>query len=109
MSDEKTVKVTFYADPDVKEWLDSLDSGSKSRTINSLLREGKEQRSDLEEKLSLIDSRIRKLEKDSHFDGCAIAVIRRIMLNRWGAMTAEEFKKEYDDIYFGSRNPNRTP
>ena len=108
MDEEKSTKVTFYADPDVKEWLDSLDSGLKSKTINELLREGKDQRSSVEEKLSLIDSRIRKLEKDAQFDGFAISAIRRIMVNRFGDRSAEEFKKEYEDFFFGSQRPTRS-
>ncbi len=40
MTSEKSTKFTFYAEPDVKEWLDSLDLGVKSKMINSLLREG---------------------------------------------------------------------
>ena len=35
---------------------------------------------------------------------------RRVLLNRFGENTAAEFKKEYDDLYFGApRPPRNTP
>jgi len=109
MSDDKRTKVTFYAEPDIKEWLDSLSPGEKSRTINELLREGRERHHADGERLSLIESRLKKLEKDNQFDGYAIAALRRVLMNRFGAVTAEEFKKEYDDLYFGAPRPPRNP
>jgi|SRR5208283_735473 len=110
--DEKNTKVTFYAEPDVKEWLDSLDSGLKSRTINALLRDGMTQKFEktaFEERLDLIEGRLRKLEKDNKFDGYSIAALRRVLLNRFGDLTTAEFKKEYDDLYFGAPRPPRNP
>lgn len=107
--DEKNTKVTFYAEPDIKAWLDTLDSGAKSRTINALIRDGMTQKTGLEERLALIESRLRKLEKDNQFDGFSIAALRRVLLNRFGELTTIEFKKEYDDLYFGAPRPPRFP
>ena len=110
MSEEKNTKITFYAEPDVKEWLDSLDSGSKSKTINAFLRESMcdQKKTDQgSERLDLLEGRIKKLEKDNQFDGYAIAALRRVLLNRFGENTAAEFKKEYDDLYFGAPRPPR--
>ena len=107
MNEERNTKVTFYAAPDVKEWLDSLDPGEKSKTINAILRDGIHQKSGLDERLTLMEGRIKKLEKDSRFDGFAIAALRRVLLNRFGDLTAAEFKKEYDDLYFGAPRPPR--
>jgi hypothetical protein len=110
MTDEKNVKVTFYAEPDIKEWLDKLDSGIKSRSINALLRDALKQKlnkTKSEERFDLIESRLRKLEKDMQFDGFSIAALRRVLLNRFGPNSTEEFKKEYDDLYFGAPRPPR--
>lgn len=109
MIEKKAKKITFYADADIQEWLNSVGSRFKSKQINDILRQGMQNQSGLEEKLSLIDSRIIKLEKDAKFDGFAIAAIRRILLNRFGSLTTEEFKKEYDDLYFGAPRPPRKP
>ena len=110
MSQENRVKVTFYADPDIKEWVDSLESGLKSRAINDFLRDGMRERSKLQQsqdRMALIEGRIKKLEKDTQFDGFAIAALRRVLLNRFGDLTTAEFKKEYDDLYFGAVRPPR--
>ncbi len=110
MTSEKSTKFTFYAEPDVKEWLDSLDQGVKSKMINSLLREGmRDQKSNTQQadRFDLIEGRLRKLEKDNQFDGYAIAALRRVLLNRYGDLSAAEFKKEYDDLYFGAPRPPR--
>lgn len=37
------IKVTFYADEDVASWLESIDSGIRSREINAALRESRMQ------------------------------------------------------------------
>jgi len=108
MPTEKNTKITFYAEPDISKWLDSLDAGQKSKTINNLLRDGMQQKHGLDEQLALIQGRLKRLEQDSRFDGFSIAALRRIMLNRFGPSSADEFKKEYDDFYYGSRNPPRT-
>ena len=102
---EKHTKVTFYADAEVKEWLNSLDPGVKSKTINSLLRDGMQQKTELNERLSLIEGRLKKVEKDTQFDGYAIAAVRKVLLNRFGENSVAEFKKEYDDLYFGAPRP----
>jgi hypothetical protein len=110
MTDSKSTKVTFYAEPDIKAWLDSLDLGAKSKTINELLREGMlDQKTEKQEadRFDLLEGRIRKLEKDNQFDGFAIAAMRRVLLNRFGDISATEFKKEYDDLYFGAPRPPR--
>jgi hypothetical protein len=113
MTDSKSTKVTFYAEPDIKEWLDSLDLGAKSKTINELLREGMlDQKTEKQEvdRFDLLEGRIRKLEKDNQFDGLAIAALRRVLLNRHGDLSAAEFKKEFDDLYFGApRAPRNVP
>jgi len=106
-TDKRATKVTFYADPDVKEWLDSLDSGLKSKAINSILRAGQTSKTALDDQLALIEGRLKKLEKDTQFDGFSIAALRRVLLNRFGDNTTAEFKKEYDDLYFGAPRPPR--
>lgn len=103
MTEEKVRKVTFYADADVQDWLAQLDSGSKSRMINKLIRQGLGDRENgtFEMRFNSIDARLRKLEKDVTFDGFSISALRRVLLNRFGKNSEEEFKKEYDDFYFG--------
>lgn len=103
MKHDKARKITFYADEDVKQWLDQLDSGSKSRMINTLLRQGLGDRDKgtFDMRFNAIDARLRKLEKDVTFDGFSIAALRRVLLNRFGKNSEDEFKKEYDDFYFG--------
>jgi hypothetical protein len=59
------------------------------------------------DKFDLIEGRLKKLEKDTQFDGYAIAALRRVLLNRFGDVSADEFKKEYDDLYFGAPRPPR--
>ncbi|MBS2004766.1 MAG: hypothetical protein JST44_24865 [Cyanobacteria bacterium SZAS LIN-5] len=95
-------KVTFYADPDIAEWLDSLDSGLKSKEINTLLRSRSDQKSSIEMRLNLIETHLKKLDKEVQFDGCAIAAIRAVLYSHFGDATKTEFKKNYDDFYFGS-------
>ena len=108
-SEEKRTKVTFYAAPDVKAWLDTLSSGDKSKLINECLRDGRDKQIANADRLRLIEERLVKLERDARFDGFAIAALRKILLNRFGPTTRDEFKKEYDDLYFGSRTPQRNP
>jgi hypothetical protein len=79
----------------------------KSKTINALIRDGLEQQTKLEERLALMEGRLKKLEKDTSFDGFAIATLRRVLMNRFGENFAAEFKKEYDDFYFGAQRPPR--
>jgi hypothetical protein len=44
MARDENSKVTFYADADIRDELERLGSGTKSHTINSLLRKGFENR-----------------------------------------------------------------
>jgi hypothetical protein len=104
---EKRRKVTFYADPDVADWIDTLDSGLKSKEINALLREHGEQKSSIEVRLNMIETHLRKLDKDTQLDGFAIAALRMTLTTHYGEVSAKEFKKNYDDIYFGSQRPRR--
>jgi hypothetical protein len=104
---EKPRKVTFYADPDVADWIDTLDSGLKSKEINALLRKYSEQKSTIEVRLNLIETHLKKLEKDTQLDGYAIAALRMVLFSHFGEATTKEFKKNYDDIYFGSPRPRR--
>jgi hypothetical protein len=60
---EQGKKVTFYAAPDVKEWLDTLDAGIKSKTINSLLRIGISEKTGVEERLALIEGRLKNWKR----------------------------------------------
>lgn len=77
-NNKPTTKITFYADPDIKKRLDSLDPGVKSHTINQMLRRGfKRGSASIENQIEALEARLSKLEVDSHFDGFAIAAIRR--------------------------------
>jgi hypothetical protein len=62
MARDENSKVTFYADADVKQKLDELDPGTKSHTINALLRKGFEGGSTTPERLDVMDARVRTLE-----------------------------------------------
>ncbi len=62
MARDENSKVTFYADADVKQKLDQLDPGTKSHTINALLRKGFEGGSTTPERLDVMDARVRTLE-----------------------------------------------
>lgn len=104
---EKRRKVTFYADPDVAAWIDTLDSGLKSREINALLRQHREQKSSVEVRLNMIEAHLKKLDKDTQLDGYAIAALRMVLSSHFGDTSAKEFKKNYDDIYYGSARPRR--
>ena len=44
MTKTQKKQIGFYADPDIEEFLDTLDAGVKTRTINAALRAWKESR-----------------------------------------------------------------
>jgi uncharacterized protein (UPF0335 family) len=96
------VKITFYADPDVKIWLDKLDSRMKSHMINQLLREGIEDGARIEDRLWVIEQRIKTIERDLKHDGFSIGAIRRVLMERFGERTTELLQKEFDDLLHGS-------
>lgn len=50
-------KITFYADADIKNWLDELDTDERSKIINHLLREEIQRKKGLtvEERISLLE------------------------------------------------------
>jgi len=105
MSRGEHVKVTFYSEPDVKKWLDKLDAGIKSRTINQLLRAGfqkVDESETVEKRMAALEAKIHIVEKQMRTDGFTLAAIRRVLLNRFGERAAEELEKEFNDIYFGS-------
>jgi hypothetical protein len=104
---EKRRKVTFYADPDVADWIDTLDSGLKSKEINALLRQHSEQKSTVEVRLNMIEAHLKKLDKDTQLDGYAIAAMRMVLFAHFGEASTKEFKKNYADIYYGSARPRR--
>ena len=65
MTRDDNSKVTFYADADVKEQLDRLDPGTKSHTINRMLRKGFEGGATMNERLEVMDAKIGSLEAES--------------------------------------------
>jgi len=62
---DENSKVTFYADLDVKENLDLLDPGTKSSTINKLLRQGFATGATMSKKVEVLDAKIRRIEAAS--------------------------------------------
>lgn len=69
MTRDEGGKVTFYADADVKEKLDQLDPGTKSHTINKLLRKGFEGGATMTEQIEVLNARTRKLESEIRRNG----------------------------------------
>jgi hypothetical protein len=103
MTKKETAKVTFYADPDVKKWLDSkVDPGVKSRTINEILRRSLKRGNNVEERLDVIEAMLKKMQADLQFDGFAIAAVRKVMVNHSGGLAADELHKEFSDIFYGA-------
>lgn len=102
MPTKSGTKITFYVDEDVKKRLDRIDSGVKSHTINELLRQGFKRGATIEDRLEVAEARLKKLEADLQFDGFAIAAVRRVMMAHSGGTAAQELKKEFDDILYGS-------
>jgi hypothetical protein len=89
----------------VKKWLDKLDAGIKSRTINQLLRAGfqkVDESETVEKRMAALETKIQIVEKQMRTDGFTLAAIRRVLLNRFGERAAAELEKEFNDIYFGS-------
>jgi hypothetical protein len=95
-------KITFYADVDVKIWLDRLDSRMKSHMINQLIREGIEDGSKIEDRLWIVEQRLKTIERDLKHDGFSIGAIRRVLMDRFGERTTEALKKEFDDLLHGT-------
>jgi cell division septum initiation protein DivIVA len=95
-------KVTFYADADVKKWLDSLDAGIKSYTINKLLRKGFSEAETILERLTQLEQTVQGLQKDGQNNRFSVAAVRRVLMNQMGAHAAAELDKEFDDIFYGS-------
>lgn len=96
---KNTVKVTFYADPDIKLRLDKLDPGVKSHTINQMLRLGfKRGAGSIDNRFEALDARLSKLEFDSHFDGFAIAALKRIIVKHSGGRAANELALLFMEI-----------
>lgn len=54
--------VTFYADPDVDEYLAALEPGVRTRTINELIRASIERTATVDVQLAMLDRRITDLE-----------------------------------------------
>lgn len=102
MTQEQNHKVTFYADRDVKEWLDKLGASGKSKKINELLRRGFEEGVDLLPRLEALEAKMQTLQKDLKHDGFTIAAMRRVLMNRFGLRVTEELEKEFDDLLYSS-------
>lgn len=102
MTQEQNHKVTFYADRDVKEWLDKLGASGKSKKINELLRRGFEESVDLLPRLEALENKMQTFQKDLRHDGFTIAAMRRVLMNRFGLRVTEELEKEFDDLLYSS-------
>ncbi len=102
MAELQNHKVTFYADADVKKWLDKLGASGKSRKINELLRKGFEKGDDVSPRLDALEAKMQVMQKDLRNDGFTIAAMRRVMMNRFGARATEELEKEFNDILYSS-------
>lgn len=112
MTQEQNHKVTFYADPDVKEWLDKLGASGKSRKINDLLRRGFEEGHDLLPRLEALEAKMQTMQKDLKHDGFTIAAMRRVLMNRFGLRVTEELEQEFNDLLYSSMpidKPTKTP
>jgi hypothetical protein len=102
MAELQNHKVTFYADADVKKWLDKLGASGKSRKINELLRMGFEKGDDVLPRLDALEAKMQVMQKDLRNDGFTIAAMRRVMMNRFGERATEELEKEFNDILYSS-------
>lgn len=102
MKQEQNHKVTFYADPDVKEWLNKLGASGKSRKINDLLRRGFEEGHDLLPRLEALEAKMHTMQKDLKHDGFTIAAMRRVLMNRFGLRVTEELEQEFNDLLYSS-------
>lgn len=93
------VKITFYAEPDIKKWLDKLDPGIKSHSINKILRTGiKRGGVSAAGRLEALEARTAKLELDTQFDGMAIGALRRFLLRQSGGRAANELGFDYMEV-----------
>jgi len=111
MARDENSKVTFYADADVKQKLDQLDPGTKSHTINALLRKGFEGGKTTPERLDVMDARVKTLEaiyrrtqmynNESH-DYCSefysIEKTLEVVVNRNGESTTARLEALRDEI-----------
>lgn len=102
MAELQNHKVTFYADADVKKWLDKLGTSGKSRKINELLRKGFEKGDDVLPRLDALEVKMQVMQKDLRNDGFTIAAMRRVMMNRFGVRATEELEKEFNDILYST-------
>ena len=100
-------KFTFYADDDIVRRLKNLDSGTKSNTINKLLREGFRRGASTKDKLQQLETRLALVESQLYFDGYAINSIRQYLVERSGGKAANEMAKAYNDLLHGGDAPRR--
>lgn len=102
MAESENHKVTFYADADVKDWLDRLGSSGKSRKINELLRKGFEKGDDVSPRLDALEAKLNVMQKDLRNDGFTIAAMRRVLMSRFGMRVTEELEQEFNDLLYSS-------
>ena len=107
MARDENSKVTFYADADVKEKLDQLDPGTKSHTINGMLRKGFEGGSSVNEQIGILEAKIKKLEAESQHDSHAIGAIRQWLIKNHGPQVGKELEIAFNEILMGQRIPTR--
>lgn len=61
MSRTAKKQIGFYADPDIEEYLDTLEGGVKTRTINAALRAWKESRTSIEPTAAVYEDKLDSL------------------------------------------------